>query len=286
MHPDLAIIVELEPRADRVFRGRVPQVGWQRVFGGLVIAQALRAAQLTVTAKHSHSLHGYFLLGGDPARPIDYEVEAIRDGRSFATRRVLARQDDDVIFSMSASFHTDEPDGFVHQAPMPNVPAPEDLPTLDAIRSTILPTLPHPVRAYFERERPIDLRPVDFARYRDVDTAQIGNRLWLRANTTLPDDPELHACILAYASDMTLLDSALVRHHTSVFDPGIMPASLDHIMWFHRTVRADDWLFYEHDSPNAGGGRGFARGMLFARDGTLVASVAQEGIIRKRRGYA
>ena len=281
---DLAKIIELEPLEHLNFRGHVPQVGWQRVFGGLVIAQALRAAQLTVTGRQAHSLHGYFLLAGDPDQAIDYEVDPIREGRSFATRRVVARQAGKAIFAMSASFHADEDDGFVHQATMPDVPMPEDLPSVEDIRSTVLPSLPHPVRAYFERERPIDLRPVDFERYRSGLSAQLGNRLWVRSPLPLGDDPAVHRCVLAYASDLTLLDSALVQHNTSVFDPDIMPASLDHTMWFHRAFRADDWLFYQQESPNAGGGRGYARGLIFKRDGTLVASVAQEGIIRKRHG--
>lgn len=281
---DLATILELEPLEQGMFRGRVPQVGWQRVFGGLVIAQSLRAAQMTVKDKPVHSLHGYFLLGGDPSRTIDYAVDPIRDGRSFVTRRVVASQGGEAIFSMSASFHEDE-GGFAHQVPMPDVPMPEDLPAFENLRREVLPTLPHPVRAYFERERPIELRPVDFERYRKGASAQLGNRLWFRATRTLPDDQAVHRCILAYASDITLLDAALVRHQTSVFDPGVLPASLDHVMWFHRPFRADDWLFYEQESPNAGGGRGYSRGLIFTRDGTLIASVAQEGIIRQKRGH-
>lgn len=278
---DLLKILDLEHVEPNFFRGEVPQVGWQRVFGGLVISQALVAAQRTVESRPPHSLHGYFLLAGDPNVPITYEVDRIRDGRSFATRRVVALQHGRAIFAMSCSFHLDE-DGFVHQAEMPKVPMPEDIPAYSEVRSEIMDRLPHPVRAYFERERPIELRPIEYARYMNSPTAQLGMQIWIRATAPLPDDPGIHRCVLAYASDMTLLDASLVPHNTSVFDPGIAPASLDHSMWFHRPFRADEWLLYSQDSPNAGGGRGFARGLIFKRDGTLVASVAQEGLIRRK----
>jgi len=278
---DLNSILDLEPLEHNLFRGRVPQVGWNRVFGGLVIAQALVAAHKTVDGRDPHSLHAYFLLGGDPAVPIIYEVERIRDGRSFTTRRVVAIQHGRPIFALSCSFHNDE-EGFEHQLPMPTVPMPEDLPPLEQVRRDVFPKLPHPVRAYFERDRPIDLRPVDFARYMAGESAQLGNRVWIRARTALPDNPDIHKGVLAYASDLTLLDCALVPHNTSVFDPGIAPASLDHAMWFHRPFRADDWLLYSQESPNANGGRGFSIGHIFRRDGALVATVAQEGLIRRK----
>jgi acyl-CoA thioesterase-2 len=277
---DLLTILELEPLEHNLFRGRVPQVGWQRVFGGLVISQALMAAIRTVDGRQPHSLHGYFLLGGDPNIPIIYEVDRIRDGRSFATRRVVAIQHGRAIFAMSASFHGEEP-GFTHMIDMPKVPMPEEIPAYQEVKAEMMDRLPHPVRAYFERERPIELRPVDYSRYAGGKTAQLGTNIWIRATDTMPDDPAMHHCMLAYASDMTLLDASLAPHNASVFDPGISPASLDHAMWFHRPFRADEWLLYAQDSPNAAGARGFSRGLLFQRDGTLVASVCQEGIIRK-----
>ena len=226
-------------------------------------------------------MHACFLLGGDPQVPIIYEVDRIRDGRSFATRRVVAVQHGRAIFAMSVSFHADEP-GFEHAAPMPQVPPPESLPSEAEIKSGVLPLMPDPVRAYYERERPIELRPVEFRRY--LDRAPMGPafNVWIRATGRLPDDPAVHQCVLAYASDMTLLDASLVAHGRTVFERSIQAASLDHALWFHRPFRADEWLLYAQDSPSAHGARGFSRGLVFARDGTLVASVAQEGLIRER----
>ena len=280
---DLAAILDLEQLELNLFRGHSPQTGWQRVYGGQVIGQALAAAcrTLDVASRPPHSLHAYFLLGGDPKVPIIYDVERIRDGKSFTTRRVVAIQHGEAIFIMSASFHGDEP-GMSHQAKMPDVPKPEDLPTLADLKEQVLP-MPETVRRFYERERPIELRPVEFERYlgRKIEDGRF--HIWLRASGRLPDDPAIHQCVLAYASDMGLLDSALVPHGRTVFEKTIMAASLDHALWFHRPFRADDWLLYAHDSPNLAGSRGFSRGLVFARDGTLVASVAQEGLLRERR---
>jgi acyl-CoA thioesterase-2 len=278
---DLLAILDLEPLERNLFRGRSPQVGWQRVFGGQVIGQALVAACRTVEGRAPHSLHAYFLLPGDPKVPIIYEVERLRDGRSFATRRVKAIQHGQAIFSMSASFHVAEA-GFDHAATMPTVPAPEDLPGESEMKAGVLPLMPDPVRAYYERERPIELRPVEFERY--TSRAPLGRHfnVWIRATSPLPDDPAIHQCVLAYASDMTLLDSSLIAHGRTVFDRSIQAASLDHALWFHRPFRADEWLLYAQDSPSASGARGFSRGLIFTRDGRLVASVAQEGLIRER----
>lgn len=280
---DLLAVLDLERLERDLFRGRSPQAGWQRVFGGQVIGQALVAACKTVDvhAFRPHSLHAYFLLGGDPQVPIIYEVDRIRDGRSFATRRVVAVQHGRAIFAMSASFHADEP-GFEHAAPMPQVPPPESLPSEAEIKSGVLPLMPDPVRAYYERERPIELRPVEFRRYLDRAPMEPAFNVWIRATGRLPDDPAVHQCVLAYASDMTLLDASLVAHGRTVFERSIQAASLDHALWFHRPFRADEWLLYAQDSPSAHGARGFSRGLVFARDGTLVASVAQEGLIRER----
>jgi acyl-CoA thioesterase II len=279
---DLLSILDLEPVEVNLFRGRSPQSGWQRVFGGQVIGQALVAALRTVENRPPHSMHAYFLLPGDPKVPIIYEVDRIRDGRSFTTRRVVAIQHGHAIFTMAVSFHGDEP-GLVHQAKMPDVPTPEELPSEAEIKASTLPQMPDAVRRYYERERPIELRPVEFSRYLGVKSEDAKFHVWIRTTGPLPDDPAIHQCVLAYASDMTLLDTALVSHGRTLFEQAFMAASLDHALWFHRPFRADDWLLYAQDSPNLSGARGFSRGLIFARDGTLVASVAQEGLIRERR---
>ena len=278
---DLLAILDLEQLEHNLYRGESPQVGWQRVFGGQVIGQALVAACRTVSDRHPHSLHAYFILPGDPKVPIVYEVERLRDGGSFTTRRVKAIQHGRAIFAMSASFHREEP-GLDHQAEMPEVPKPEDLPSEAEIKASVMPMMPDPVRAYYERERPIELRPVVFARYLSREPLKPAFNVWIRATGRLPDDPAIHRCVLAYASDMTLLDSSLIAHGRTVFERSIQAASLDHALWFHRPFRADDWLLYAQDSPSASGARGFSRGLIFTRDGTLVASVAQEGLIRER----
>jgi len=278
---DLLDVLDLEPLEETLFRGRSPQVGWQRVFGGQVIGQALVAACRTVDGRPPHSLHAYFLVGGDPKVPIIYDVDPLRDGKSFSTRRVIARQHGHAIFSMMASFHADEP-GLDHQAKMPDVPKPEELPTENEIKQRVLPLMPDPVRKYYERERPIELRPVEFDRYLGKKSENAKFNVWIRTTGRLPDDSAIHRCVLAYASDMMLLDTALVPHGRTVFEKTLMAASLDHALWFHRPFRADEWLLYAQDSPNLHGARGFARGLIFACDGTLVASVAQEGLLRER----
>ncbi len=279
---DLLTVLDLEQLEVNLFRGRSPQVGWQRVFGGQVIGQALVAATRTVEGRPPHSMHAYFLLAGDPKVPIVYEVDRIRDGKSFTTRRVMAIQHGQPIFSMSVSFHADE-QGLDHQVKFPDVPKPGALPDDTEIKEKILPQLPEAVRRYYERERPIELRPVEFGRYTGKTSEDGKFNVWIRTTGPLPDDPAIHRCVLAYASDLTLLDTALLPHQRSVFDRDIMAASLDHALWFHRPFRADEWLLYAQDSPNLHGARGFARGLIFAADGTLVASVAQEGLLRVRR---
>ena len=280
---DLLTILDLETLEVNLFRGRSPQVGWQRVFGGQVIGQALVAACRTVEGRPPHSMHAYFLLPGDPKVPIVYEVDRIRDGKSFTTRRVVAIQHGQPIFSMSVSFHTNEPGGLAHQIDMPKVPTPEELPSESEIRERVLPLMPDPVRRYYERERPIELRPVEYGRYLGKKSENGNFNVWIRATGRLPDDPAIHRCVLAYASDMTLLDTALVPHGRTLFEKEFMAASLDHALWFHRPFRADDWLLYAQDSPSLEGARGFARGLVFTQNGTLVASVAQEGLVRQRR---
>lgn len=280
---DLLDLLDLETLDVNLFRGSSPQVGWQRVFGGQVIGQALVAAVRTVDAgRPPHSMHAYFILPGDPKVPIIYDVDRIRDGKSFTTRRVTARQHGHPIFSMLVSFHPDEP-GLDHQVPMPDVPPPEALPNESEMRKALLPTMPDPVRRYYERDRPIELRPVEYDRYSGRKYPDGTFHLWIKTTGRLPDVPAIHQCVLAYASDMTLLDAALIRHGRTLFEPEFMAASLDHALWLHRPFRADDWLLYAQDSPNLHGSRGLSRGLIFTRDGTLVASVAQEGLVRIRR---
>jgi acyl-CoA thioesterase-2 len=279
----LLSILDLEKLEENLFRGRSPRDGWQRVFGGQVVGQALVAADRTVEAEDRlpHSMHAYFLLGGDPLVPIIYEVDRIRDGGSFTTRRVIGIQHGQAIFSMAVSFHKQEA-GLDHQMPMPEVPDPETLPSEAELRELLLPRLPAVMRAYWSQDRPIELRPVDVSRYLSGDKGDPHQQIWIRANGRLPDDARLHQCVLAYASDFSLLETALAAHGRTLFDPTLMLASLDHAVWFHRPFRADEWLLYAQDSPSAQAARGFCRGSIYARDGRLVASVAQEGLIREK----
>ena len=277
----LLSILDLEPLEENLFRGRSPQEGWQRVYGGQVLGQALVAAVRTVPPERiAHSLHAYFLLGGDPARPIIYNVDRVRDGRSFTTRRVTAIQHGRPMFVMSVSFHVAEP-GLDHQNPMPQVPPPEDLPSEQQLKAKLLAHLPENMRSYWERERPIEMRPVDVSRYFARQKGAPEQMVWMRASGRLPDAFPLHQCVLAYASDFTLLDTALIAHGKLMFDRDMQLASLDHALWFHRPFRADEWLLYAQDSPSSHGARGFCRGNVFTRDGRLIASVCQEGLMRE-----
>ena len=284
--PALAMLLDLldlETLEQNLFRSTGEVKGWQRVYGGQVLGQALVAAIRTVDPeRHVHSMHAYFLLGGDPKAPIVYEVERIRDGGSFTTRRVKAIQHGRAIFTMSASFHKDE-DGLTHQDPMPDVPPPESLPSQDELYAKLSARLPANMQSYFSRERPIEMRPVDATRYETREPLPPRQCTWMRANGRMPDDLKLHQCALAYASDFTLLDTALIAHGKLIFDTDIQLASLDHAMWLHRPFRMDDWLLYVQDSPTAGGSRGFCRGSVYTRDGTLVASTTQEGLMRLRQ---
>jgi acyl-CoA thioesterase-2 len=279
---NLLSILDLEQLEDNLFRGRSPQQAWQRVYGGQILGQALVAAVRTVEpARIAHSLHAYFLLPGDLARPIVYSVERVRDGGSFTTRRVTATQHGRAMFVMSVSFHKAEP-GLDHQAAMPAVPMPEELPSEQDLKARMLAELPETMRKYWESERPIELRPLDVSRYFAREKREPEQRIWMRASDRLPDDLALHQCVLAYASDFSLLDTALIAHGKLMFDKDIQLASLDHALWLHRPFRADDWLLYVQDSPSGHGARGFCRGSIFTRDGVLVASVAQEGLMRER----
>jgi acyl-CoA thioesterase-2 len=278
----LLATLDLERLEHNLYRGRSPQVGWQRVFGGQVIGQGLVAAQRTVAeGRYVHSLHAYFMRPGDPAVPIVYEVDRIRDGSSFTTRRVVAIQHGKAIFSLSASFQIDEP-GFEHQMEMPGTPSPESLPSDEEIRTQFLHKAPENIRRYWERPRPVEIRPLSMVHYLSREKLEPVQKVWVRALGPVPDERHLQAAVLAYLSDMTLLDTSLFAHGMSVFDRNLQAASLDHAMWFHRPCKLDDWLLYAADSPNASGARGFTRGSLFSRDGRLIASVAQEGLIRNR----
>jgi acyl-CoA thioesterase-2 len=278
----LVELLDLEPIEVNIFRGVSPDENRQRVFGGQVAGQALVAAARTVAADRSvHSLHAYFLRPGDPTVPILYEVDRIRDGRSFTTRRVVAIQHGRPIFNLSSSFQVAET-GFEHQAPMPPAPPPESLPTFAE-------RFADKAEEWGEaliRARPIDTRYVEDDDVGSVASAPGGGRrlVWIRADGELPDDPLLHACVVTYASDMTLLDTTLVPHGTQALEGRVMMASLDHAMWFHRPFRADEWLLYAQGTPSASGGRGLGWGGIFTREGKLAVSVVQEGLIRAVRG--
>jgi acyl-CoA thioesterase-2 len=275
---DLVTLLDLEPIEVNLFRGRSPDENRQRVFGGQVAGQALVAATRTVddADRHVHSLHGYFLRPGDPTVPIVYEVDRIRDGRSFTTRRVVAIQHGRAIFNLQASFHVPE-SGPDHQVPMPDdVPDPESLPDF----KTRMEPFKERMGEWYERPRPIDIRYIDGDPFSRAGTASYGQRVWLRADGVLPDDPTLHACIVTYASDMTLLDTTVLPFGLSWESTGMQMASLDHAMWFHRPFRADGWLLYDQRAISTGGARGLAGGAIYAADRTLAISVVQEGLVR------
>jgi acyl-CoA thioesterase II len=271
----LVRLLDLEPIEVNIFRGVQPDEEQQRVFGGQVASQALMAAGRTVEHGRVHSLHAYFLRPGDPTVPILYEVDRIRDGKSFTTRRVVAIQHGEAIFNLAASFHVVET-GLEHQIPMPEVPSPE---TLETLPERLAPWREE-LAEWFNRPHPIDQRHVGVLPLRHSETQEPYQRLWIRADGDLPEDPLLHACVATYASDMSLFDTILQPHPVRWDDPNFMGASLDHCMWFHRPFRADHWLLYDTDSPVATGARGLARGFLFDREGSLVVSVVQEGLTR------
>lgn len=279
---ELLTILDLERLEDNLFRGVSLWEGWQRVYGGQVLAQALTAGMRTVDgARQVHSLHSYFLLGGDPKHPIIYEVEKLREGGSFSTRRVKAIQHGSVIFIMSASFHKEER-GFDHAAEMPDVVGPEELMSASALVAERIEKIPTSMREYWSRPQPFDMRPVDIGRYLESGARPPQQYIWIKSTAALPDDPRVHRAVLAYLSDFTLLDTALIAHGKTLFDTDVQLASLDHALWFHRPMRTDEWLLYAQDSPSASGARGFCRGQVFTRDGLLVASTVQEGLMRRR----
>ena len=279
---DLIQILNLEKIEENLFRGHSPDESWQRVFGGQVIGQALVAAYRTVEERVCHSLHGYFIRPGDPKVPIVYEVDRARDGRSFTTRRVVGIQHGKQIFNLAASFQVPEK-GFEHQASMPDVPKPEDLPNELDLRQAVINQLPPDIAKHFARPRPIEIRPVNPQKYINPEPMEATQYVWFRARKAIEKGNfALNQCIMAYASDMTLLDTCVRPHGVSWLSGKLQSASLDHAMWFHAPFQADEWLLYAMDSPSASGARGFNRGAIFTRDGRLVASVAQEGLIRFR----
>ena len=283
---DLLRLLDLEPLEVNLFRGQSRDLGGKAVFGGQVIGQALVAGTRTVEGRWPHSLHAYFLRPGDMARPIVYEVDRVRDGKSFSARRVQAIQGGEVLLSMICSFQVPEP-GFEHQAPMPEVPAPESLrsqPELVKEWLAAVPQVPPRIREAFERRTAVEFRPVEPRNPLVPQVDPPRQSYWVRANGKLPDAPLLHACVLAYASDFSLLSTALRPHGVSWLTPGLAVASIDHALWFHRPFRIDDWLLYAMDSPTAQGGRGLSRGQFFDRAGRLVVSVAQENLMRRTVG--
>ncbi len=277
---DLIGLLDLEEIEQNHYRAVSPNEGWQRVYGGQVIGQALVAASRTVPEdRQAHSLHGYFLRPGDTTVPILYKVDRIRDGKSFTTRRVVAIQHGRAIFNMSISFQVDEP-GFSHQFDAPDAPAPEGLKDERALREQWAAELPPEQAQMFNRERPIDVRPIDPVDVFHPEPRPPRQMCWMKSRERLPDDPRLHQCVLAYLSDWSLLDTATLPHAVSFLQNDMQMASLDHAMWFHRPFRADEWLLYVQDSPSASGARGLNRGMIYTRSGELVASAAQEGLMR------
>ena len=286
---ELIELLSLERLEDNLFRGQSRDIGTKYVFGGQVLGQALSAAQATLTQpRDAHSLHAYFLRAGDIEHPIVYEVDRTRDGGTFSVRRVTAIQHGKVIFFCAASFQEPE-QGAEHQLPMPDVPRPEDIEPAPAIPPEKLATLPSKVRRWLDRMGPFEFRhaPVDGQGPRDElnpPRRPPYQQVWFRLAEKVGDAPELHRALLAYASDFQLLGTATFPHAISYYQPNVQMASLDHALWFHRPFRADEWLLYSIDSPSAQGSRGLARGLIYDREGHLVASTSQEGLIRVTAG--
>jgi acyl-CoA thioesterase II len=276
---DVLELLDLEKIEENIFRGRSSKDRVQRVFGGQVLGQALVAAGRTLDARVCHSLHAYFLRAGDPKVPILYEVDRSRDGTSFTSRRVVAIQHGRPIFTLEASFQRDEP-GYEHAFEMPAAPDPETLESEAELRAKVAARLPEDVHASALRPRPIEVRPVDPRPYFAPEKRPPQEMRWIRAAGRLPDDPKFHQCLLAYASDMSLLETGMLPHGLGWFDDKVQLASLDHAMWFHRPFRVDEWMLYVQDSPSASGARSLNRGMLFTREGNLAASMVQEALMR------
>jgi acyl-CoA thioesterase-2 len=276
---DLISLLKLERIEENIFRGDSRDIGSAQVFGGQVLGQALSAAQHTVEDRVAHSLHAYFLRRGDMTAPIVYEVDRARDGGSFSTRRVVAIQHGRPIFNLAASFQNPEP-GLNHQADMPDVPAPDSLRDLADIAAEHLDKMPEKLRRFMTDKRPFEFRPVEIPSLGMTNPQPPVKHVWIRSVDKLPDEHALHQNLLAYVSDFELLGTSTLPHGLPFGQGRVIMASLDHALWFHREFRIDEWLLYAMDSPNASGARGFARGQLFSSDGTLVASTAQEGLVR------
>lgn len=281
---DLLAILDVKQIEVNVFRGESPKSSSLRVFGGQVIGQAMVAACRTVEGRLPNSLHCYFIRAGDTRAPIVYTVEHLRDGKSYSTRHVNAVQHGHTIFSIMVSFHAEEESAFDHQNIMPEMPPPEKFTAEELSKQPMYLEMPEIVHIYYGSDRPVKMRPVEIGRYfgQKIDDGRV--HFWIKTTAELPDDPALHMCALAYASDFSLVDAVMARYGRTLFDGRMISASLDHAMWFHRPFRADEWLLYAQDSPSAHGGRGFTRGMIFKPNGDLVASVAQEGSVREPRG--
>lgn len=281
----LVSLLSLEPIEENLFRGRSQDLGFRQLFGGQALGQSLSAASQTVSAERPvHSLHGYFIRPGDAQLPVVYQVDRVRDGGSFSTRRVNGIQKGEIIFTCIASFHGQE-SGFEHQLPMPDVAGPEDLPDEWQLAHRLSHLVPPSVLEKLQSPKPIEIRPVTSLDPSDPKPMEPVRHVWFRADGNLPDDPVLHRYLLAYASDFNFVGTALQPHGVSLWSKFIQLASLDHSLWFHRDVRVDEWLLYSMDSPWAGNARGFARGSIFNQSGQLVASVAQEGLMRTREDW-
>jgi len=282
MHPvleDLITLLQLERIEDNIFRGESRDIGSSQVFGGQVLGQALSAAHHTVDGRVAHSLHAYFLRRGDMAAPIIYEVDRSRDGGSFSVRRVVAIQHGRPIFNLAASFQNPET-GLEHQAQMPDVPGPDGLQDVTDVEPEVLEKVPEKMRRFLTEKRPFEVRPVRPINFEKPERLPPEKHIWIRAVDKLPDQYSLHQNLLAYVSDYELLGTSTLPHGLLFGRNMVLMASLDHALWFHREVCVDDWLLYSFDSPNASGARGFSRGQFFTADGVLVASSAQEGLIR------
>ncbi len=279
---ELLDLLKLETIEKKIYRGQSQDLGFRALFGGQVMGQALSAAQETVSDdRFVHSLHSYFLRAGDATKPVVYEVESIRDGASFSTKRVQAIQNGNVIFYMTASFQQPE-EGFNHQDTMPDVPNPDAISSYSDFISENQHALPKSMREKFLAEKPIEIRPIQQYDWFKPEKRNSRSQSWFKTNGNLPDDLRIHTCMLAYASDFHFLPTALLPHGVSHFSPNFQIATVDHAMWFHRPFRFDDWLLYCMDSPSASNGRGFVRGQIYNRQGELVASTMQEGVIRQR----
>jgi acyl-CoA thioesterase II len=281
-HPvldDLLRLLRLERIEENIFRGESRDIGSAQVFGGQVLGQALSAAHHTVDGRIAHSLHAYFLRRGDVNAPIIYEVDRARDGGTFSVRRVVAIQHGRPIFNLAASFQSPE-EGLEHQAAMPDVAGPDGLQDVTQVAPEVLERLPEKLRRYLVDQRPFEFRPVRPLNFTRPEKLPPVKQVWIKAVDRLPESVSLHQNLLAYVSDYELLGTSVLPHGLAFGNGRVQMASLDHALWFHRAMRVDEWLLYSFDSPNASGARGFARGQFFTRDGTLVASTAQEGLIR------